>query len=338
MILIRDDLPQFKANLHCHSTYSDGHLSPLELKAAYRAAGYSILAITDHEHPQDHSTLTETDFLMLTGYESCVRPNERAQFDLYAPEVHLNLFAKDPHNVSLVRFSEPFTKYRREDSDPFLCPRVGADTPRVYTVEYVNGLIREARENGYLVSYNHPVWSMEDPARILAYEGCFAMEIFNGGSYLLNGIEYNGALYDTLLVAGKRLGVLATDDNHNSKPFGHPECDSFLGATVIMAPKLDYASVISALESGDFYATRGPKIDRLEIHERQVHIRCSPASKICFYTGSKHPRHVLAVAGKTVTEATVELDGRAKYLRVSVFDAEGNTADTRAYFPEEWGV
>ena len=45
-------LPQggnyYKANLHCHSTVSDGHLSPLELKNLYKSMGYSIIAYTDH--------------------------------------------------------------------------------------------------------------------------------------------------------------------------------------------------------------------------------------------------------------------------------------------------
>ena len=31
----------YKANLHAHSTLSDGRLTPEELKAAYKAHGYS---------------------------------------------------------------------------------------------------------------------------------------------------------------------------------------------------------------------------------------------------------------------------------------------------------
>lgn len=38
----------YKANLHCHSTLSDGALSPAELKEAYKAKGYSVIAYTDH--------------------------------------------------------------------------------------------------------------------------------------------------------------------------------------------------------------------------------------------------------------------------------------------------
>ena len=59
----------FKANLHTHSTISDGQLSPAEIKQAYKDLGYQILAITDHNIIADHSDMNEPDFLMLTGVE-----------------------------------------------------------------------------------------------------------------------------------------------------------------------------------------------------------------------------------------------------------------------------
>ena len=79
MYLISPDKKQYKANLHCHSTYSDGAKTPEELKEMYRAHGYSILAITDHETPQSHTDLTDEDFLMLTGYECYIRTSPDAK-------------------------------------------------------------------------------------------------------------------------------------------------------------------------------------------------------------------------------------------------------------------
>jgi predicted metal-dependent phosphoesterase TrpH len=38
-----------KADLHCHSTFSDGTLSPTQLVATARAAGLAALALTDHD-------------------------------------------------------------------------------------------------------------------------------------------------------------------------------------------------------------------------------------------------------------------------------------------------
>ncbi|MCC5946996.1 MAG: hypothetical protein JJT89_00955 [Nitriliruptoraceae bacterium] len=40
---------RFKANLHAHTTCSDGSLSPAEVIDAYAARGYDVLAITDHD-------------------------------------------------------------------------------------------------------------------------------------------------------------------------------------------------------------------------------------------------------------------------------------------------
>ena len=67
--LIDPEKKQYKANLHSHSTLSDGKLTPEELKKLYKDNGYDILAITDHEYPKSHNDLTDKDFLMVTGYE-----------------------------------------------------------------------------------------------------------------------------------------------------------------------------------------------------------------------------------------------------------------------------
>ena len=42
--LLPKDLTYYKANLHSHSTLSDGCVTPEEMKAAYKEKGYSILA------------------------------------------------------------------------------------------------------------------------------------------------------------------------------------------------------------------------------------------------------------------------------------------------------
>ena len=49
----------FKANLHCHTTLSDGAFTPEEIKAAYKAQGYSIVAFTDHRKYVHHTELND---------------------------------------------------------------------------------------------------------------------------------------------------------------------------------------------------------------------------------------------------------------------------------------
>ena len=99
---IKPDRKQYKANLHSHTHLSDGKLTPEELKKAYKENGYSVLAITDHERPMPHSYLDDEDFLTITGYEAYVRPSEQCVYDLYAPEIHMNLFAKKPDNDAYI--------------------------------------------------------------------------------------------------------------------------------------------------------------------------------------------------------------------------------------------
>ena len=59
----------YKANMHCHTTCSDGRLTPAEIKEHYKAHGYSVVAYTDHEVMVDHSDLNDGEFLAITGYE-----------------------------------------------------------------------------------------------------------------------------------------------------------------------------------------------------------------------------------------------------------------------------
>ncbi|MBE5770127.1 MAG: PHP domain-containing protein [Clostridiales bacterium] len=334
MYLISPNQKQYKANLHCHSTLSDGKKTPEELKEMYRAHGYQILAITDHEVPKSHTDMTEDDFLMLTGYECYIRDNPTGTYDLYGQEVHLNLFARDPRNETMICPHEPYIKYiKPEDRPRLIC--AGSARPREYTREYIAEYLKTARENGYLVSYNHPVWSMENEEDILAQDGYFSLEIVNYSAFLLNHLENNGALYDKMLRSGKRIFCHAADDNHNKFPEDHPECDSFGGFTMILAEDLSYDSVIHAMEKGEMYASMGPVFNEITFDGENLHIECSPARHIFAYTGSKSPRHLHTLPGEEVTSADFVIDPRATYVRVAVVDAEGRMACTRGFFRDE---
>jgi hypothetical protein len=217
---------QFRANLHSHTTLSDGRLTPEESVQAYKSRGYQILALTDHEAPYCHQQFSGPDFLLLTGYEAYIRGTKDYKPDRFGPEVHLNLFAKDPENLTFIGYDPNFCKYLpKEIADKR--PKSRDLGPRLYTQEYIQAFIDCAVENGYLVSYNHPCWSMESAADILSLNNCFSMEVFNTGSMMISGLEENMALYDALLRRGKYWYLHGADDNHNTVPLDDPLCDSF---------------------------------------------------------------------------------------------------------------
>ena len=334
MYLISPKKKQYKANLHCHSVLSDGAKTPEELKQMYKNEGYSILAITDHERPMNHSSLSDEDFIMLTGYEGYIRENPDAKHNKFQKEIHLNLFAKEQNNESIICFNENYCKYAKRDNAIAELHRVGSERQRELTVEYVNEYIRTARDNGYLVAYNHPYWSMQDEATILSYEGLFSLEMCNYGSLLINGLEYSGALYDRMLTRGKRIFCHSADDNHN----GDAISDSFGAFTMIMPEEFTYSGIIEAMENGAMYSSTGPIFKEVSLDGDSLHIECSEVKSIFVYDGSKNPRRVHSIDGKPLTSADFKIDENARYIRVSVCDFEGKRADTRGFFPDEIGL
>jgi len=69
----------------------------------------------------------------------------------------------------------------------------------------------------------------------------------------------------------------------------------------------------------------------------EIHIECSPASRIVVFFGGKRTGTVFAAPGETVTAADIEIPERARYVRVCVIDEKGKRADTRGYFRDEIG-
>ena len=337
MIIIGNGDKQYKANLHCHSTLSDGKMTPEELKEAYKARGYSILAITDHERPFDHTAMSEKDFLMLTGYEAYIRPSKYAIFNPYKPEIHINLLAKEPHNLAYLNYDPNYDKYTKNEEEREAYNKVGASGEREYSIGYVNSFLKDAKDAGYLCTYNHPVWSFEDYEAVLSYEGFFSIEMCNYGSYVMGLGEYNGAFYDRLLCDGKEIFCHSSDDNHNVYPLSHPSSDSFGAFTMILAKNLSYEAVIEALEKGEFYSSMGPIIEELSLTDKLVRVKTSPAKQITALFGGKKTVFVRGTSNEPVCELEFKIPAGAKYFRINVRDFEGNYADTHAYKIDNFG-
>ena len=74
--IISPELNWYRANMHCHTTVSDGHYSPEEIKKHYKEMGYSIVAYTDHEIIRTHNDLTDDEFLAITSSEFSINDNK----------------------------------------------------------------------------------------------------------------------------------------------------------------------------------------------------------------------------------------------------------------------
>ena len=113
--LFPQGFPFYKANLHCHSTASDGDFTPQELKEAYKAKGYSVIAYTDHEVMVPHPELNDPDFLALHGYEIEIMSDYPLNSSFkYRQTCHLCLIATQPDLRQVYWTNVYVTKMLRE--------------------------------------------------------------------------------------------------------------------------------------------------------------------------------------------------------------------------------
>lgn len=322
----------YKANLHCHTTMSDGHLTPDEVKKEYMEKGYSVVAFTDHEILFPHNDLTEEKFLALNGVEFSVDEKEDYR-DRTGKKCHFCCIALDP-GIDMTPCPDN-TKNSRHPGNivnyHLFKPQPGTENfPNEYSPEAINARMAEIKKYGFFLTYNHPDWSLEEQNIFCRYQEMDAMEIFNNSCVTALGFDdYNPKAYDALLRSDHRIFCVATDDNHNNPA---RNWDSFGGWTMIKAPQLQYNAVATALQQGHFYASQGPEIYNLYVEDGTVHITCSPAAKIVFTTGQRHRQILFASESGHLTEGAFVLDPNDLYFRVTVTDIDGKPANTNAYF------
>ena len=327
----------YKANLHCHSNVSDGRKTPEEVKKIYVDKGYSVVAFTDHNVMISQDHLNDENFIVLHGFEVDLYDTSK-HYEMYDAKVcHICFIALDPENMI-----QPFwhragylfgnalnyrTQVQFDENEP--------NYIRAYGSEPISKMMREAREKGFFVTYNHPTWSLESYPDYMGYDGMHAFEMYNGSTLVAGYADYNPRIYDDMLMGGKKIYCIGADDNHNVHEVTSRRCDSGVAWTMIKAESLDYRTITKALEDGQFYASRGPEIYELSFNEGKVFIKCSEADKIVCNYGVRHAETALDDEGGTVTEATFSMKPEWRYFRITVTDKQGKTACTNAYFTED---
>ena len=321
----------FKTNLHAHSTVSDGRLTPQQVKDAYKAHGYSILCLTDHNVAADHSDMNEPDFLMLTGVEVNTQVSDSAT---RKRTYHLNLIAKRP---DLLWQPWPCRK-PYPDAAPYLEKVVADNMSDEYSPENANAIIAEANRQGYLVFYNHPEWSLQDYTDYAPLKGLWGMELCNYSSQTAGYNDRdNDMVYRDLCNLGNRVVPLGTDDCHSTRDL----CGAW---AMIGAKKLEYGSVIEAMERGDLYASTGPEIHSLTLDGATLSLRCSDARYISLESSNRfaliaNPIHndgLLREATFDISRwLTLTEDSPNDWFRIVVHGPYGHFASTRAYFRDQ---
>lgn len=326
----------YKANMHTHTNISDGEIPAEEIKRMYVEKGYSIVAFTDHEVmvPQNH--LTDESFLAINAVETITTDSWPGPY-CFKKTYHVNLYAKSPDIVECPVLSINNMWSDIEHAKKYATPQMIERPYKFhYSIDGLNDLIRRAKEAGFLVCLNHPVWSSQDYTDYMGLKDLWGVEVYNTGCY-------NGGQHDTpqpmvdMLRSGENVMPVAADDTHVLS-------DAFGGWLMVKADKLDYETVIAALEKGDFYASTGPEVKELYMEDGVLHVETSAAYSISLISDHRYHRERHGTEEAPLTAASFDLNGfikqcnahaiprRTPWVRIEVRDMRGNLAWTRAYF------
>jgi hypothetical protein len=85
---------------------------------------------------------------------------------------------------------------------------------------------------------------------------------------------------------------------------------------------------MSALKSGCFYASSGPRIEDFHIENNTVYVRCSPAKEIRLLGNSCRGRKAVANGSELLTKIEEKIPDNSglRYVRAEITDANGKSA------------
>ncbi|MDP0926227.1 PHP domain-containing protein [Paracoccus onubensis] len=281
-----------KGNIHTHSNRSDGMLTPDEVAARYRAAGYDFLSITDHFLKSFNFPITDITHLRTEAFTP-----------IFGAEIHAP---------------------RTEMSDLWHLVAVGLPPDFAPTAESETGpaLARRANAAGAFVGIAHPAWyqlSMDDAETLI--DAAHAVEIYNHGCQVMHDKGDGAYMLDGLADKGHRLLTYACDDAHFRTPdFGG-------GWVMLKAVDRSADAIVAALKAGDYYSTQGPTIQNVELRDDRLLVECSPASGILI-AGKGYQNSYHFEAGVSRAELPMDgLDG-SPWFRVIIFGQDGKRAWT----------
>lgn len=296
-----DNRKWYKGNLHTHSYWSDGDEFPEMIMDWYKSHGYNFLALTDHNTLAEgekwivvrKSRLYEESFeayLKKYGEEwvTYKRDTGRIQVKLKTLAEYKPLF--EDENFLVIQSEEISDRF--EDKPIHMnatnvqkvIPPHGGESVSDVMQRNLDAVLAQRKETGIPMfpHVNHPNYHFAITAEdIIKLHGERFFEVFNGHPRVHNygdstrpGTEL---IWDQVNIAYHRknqplLMALATDDSHNYHTFGTAYSNAGRGWVMVHADSLTPASLIRAMEAGDFYATTGVILDDVSVSLNALNI------------------------------------------------------------------
>jgi hypothetical protein len=261
----------------------------------------------------------------------------RAGYDVLAITDHHHRTIHEHDRLLVIPSSELTAEPGDGSSADVLALGAAADPP-AKELASVEEAASWAVANGGVAFLAHPYWSLLVPQHYLDAPSLSGIELYNGGSQLLNGNGLSVEYWDAVLAAGRPCLGIACDDSH------YPGQDSRLAWTVVRGEPTR-EGVLEALRTGAFYASAGPRIEDVAVDEAGIHVRCSPARSVTLRSGAWEGGRVNAgrldmswrgeITGRSqdglILSARLRFPERAHWGRIEVEDRDGRSAWTNAW-------
>jgi hypothetical protein len=313
----------WKGNLHTHTLWSDGDDYPEMIVDWYKSRGYDFLALSDHNILQEGpawliATNGTRPRAALPRYLRRFGSNWVEQSEYQGMHVvRLKTLAEfrekfeAPGRFLLIKAEEVTDKFGRwpihliaSNLRELIKPAGGIGI--VETIQNnIDALQAQRRRTGQpmMIHVAHPNFGWAITAEdMIQLKGDRFFEVYNGHPHVHNDGDAEHASTDriwdivnTHRIAERR-GVptlgLAVDDSHHYQQFANTNSNSGRGWVMVRTTDLNAASIINALEAGEFYASSGVTLSDLAWKENKLSVRIQPEDGVTYTTqfiGTRRP-------------------------------------------------
>jgi len=297
----KKQLTWYKGNLHTHTYWSDGDEFPEMVLEWYKSQGYNFVALSDHNTVArdekwvviQKSPLYETSFqnyLTKFGAEWVQYKTDTGRiqvklktFDEYKSKMESDGFFIIPseeitNNVNNVPVHVNATNIQS------LIPAPNGNTVAEAMQQSVDAVLKQREHTGVPMfpHINHPNFisavTLED---MISLKGERFFEVHNGHHLVHN---YGDSMHMSTEVMWDKINIayakrnqplmlgLATDDSHNYHQFGSAFSNAGRGWVMVNAESLNSASLIAALEAGNFYSSTGVSLRQVEFENNELNV------------------------------------------------------------------
>ena len=304
-IFINKDHKYLKGNLHTHTNLSDGKYSVSDVLNMYAEHQYDFIGMTDHDLYYE-SEESANGLVVLAGQEvSCSYVGDPACKGGYA---HFSCYQKKGSFV-------PPMQYRNAAE--------------------LQECIDTLKANYRLVQFNHPLFSTMfarlSDRDVISLRDYDLIELYNHKDFRNEtGIFGADVLVRYILNEKKKILLTAGDDFHG--PYKNAKNDYFAGGYIMVHAEKNEESILSAIESGNFYPTTGPEILDYRRIGNTFTITTSPVKNIIFYSNVRRCKNIMNDDNSDITSGEYTIREDDYYIWAKIIDESGKAAWTQPIF------